>query len=124
MVNLVVEHMNGGSLQDVVDSGGCHNEEVLADISHQMLLGLQFLHRNNVAHRDIKPGNVLLNCDGIVKLADFGLSKNLSGTFKLDDASGFGPNPHSFVGTMSYMVGLVLLTSLSVARSLFFVLIN
>lgn len=104
MVNLVIEHMDGGSLQDVVNSGGCTNEEILADIAHQMLLGLQFLHRNNVAHRDLKPGNVLLNCDGIVKLADFGLSKDLSNALGFDNVASFQSNPHSFVGTMSYMV--------------------
>jgi serine/threonine protein kinase len=36
MVNLVVEYMDGGSLQDLVDRGGCQDEQVLADITHQV----------------------------------------------------------------------------------------
>jgi hypothetical protein len=36
MVNLVVEYMDGGSLQDLVDRGGCQDEQVLADIAHQV----------------------------------------------------------------------------------------
>lgn len=36
MVNLVVEYMDGGSLQDLVDRGGCEDEQVLADIAHQV----------------------------------------------------------------------------------------
>lgn len=93
---------DGGSLQDVVDGGGCDDEVVLADIAHQMLLGLHFLHQQNVAHRDIKPGNVLLSCTGTVKIADFGLSKDLTAMIGQED--GNSCNPHSFVGTMSYMV--------------------
>ena len=56
MVNLVVEYMDGGSLQDLVMHGGCADEEVLADIAYQVLSGLSFLHSNNKMHRDIKPG--------------------------------------------------------------------
>ena len=37
MVNLVVEYMDGGSLQDLVDRGGCHDEQALADITRQVM---------------------------------------------------------------------------------------
>jgi serine/threonine protein kinase len=104
MVNLVVEYMDGGSLQDVVDNGGCQDEEALADIAYQVLLGLDFLHSNQQMHRDIKPGNILLNCEGVVKLADFGISK------AVDTKSGF-MQPNSFVGTMCYMVSTPLLST-------------
>jgi hypothetical protein len=40
MVNLVVEYMDGGSLQDLVDRGGCQDEQVLADIAHQVRGGI------------------------------------------------------------------------------------
>ena len=60
------------------------------------MIGLQFLHNHGHMHRDIKPGNILLDCDGIVKVADFGISKAV-------DPNGV-PQPNSFVGTMSYMV--------------------
>mmetsp|Transcript_10855 Transcript_10855/g.16525 ORF Transcript_10855/g.16525 Transcript_10855/m.16525 type:complete len:677 (+) Transcript_10855:94-2124(+) len=94
MVHLVLEYMDGGSLQDVVDRGGCVEEKLLARFSHQILLGLKNLHNNRQLHRDIKPGNILLNCDGVVKIADFGIAKVIS-------TSNRGGN--SFVGTMKYM---------------------
>jgi len=42
----------------------------------QLLNGFKDLHRCNITHRDVKPGNVLVN-DGVLKIADFGLSKPL-----------------------------------------------
>jgi serine/threonine protein kinase len=53
-ISLVVEYMDGGSLQDIVDTGGCCDEGVLASISHRALSGLAFLHSKRQIHRDIK----------------------------------------------------------------------
>lgn len=97
MVNLVIEYMDGGSLEDLVDRGGCQDEHVIADIAHQVLLGLDFLHSQNHMHRDIKPGNILVNCAGVVKIADFGVAKAMD--INADNSN----NEASFVGTMSYM---------------------
>lgn len=41
----------------------------------QLLEGLEYLHKSKVLHRDIKPGNILLNFDCALKIADFGLGK-------------------------------------------------
>lgn len=94
LINLVIEYMDGGSLEDLVRQGGCKDEQVLADIARQTLNGLVFLHRNKSVHRDIKPANVLCSSSGIIKIADFGISKIL------DQTSGFA---NSFVGTVCYM---------------------
>jgi serine/threonine protein kinase len=59
-----------------------------------VLLGLEFLHSNKQLHRDIKPGNILVNSDGSVKLSDFGISKTLDNTANICD---------TFVGTATYM---------------------
>eukprot|EP01035_Chromulina_nebulosa_P020229 gene20229-26262_t len=93
MINLVIEYMDGGSLQDLVNRGGCQDEDILADIAIQTLYGLKFLHDNNNIHRDIKPANILTSTKGIVKIADFGISKAL-------DSNGVAS---SFVGTVCYM---------------------
>lgn len=94
MINLVIEYMDGGSLQDLVSRGGCQNEYILQDIARQTLNGLSFLHDNQAVHRDIKPSNILTSTCGLVKIADFGISK------ALDATCGFA---NSFVGTMCYM---------------------
>lgn len=94
MINLVVEYMDGGSLEDLVKQGGCQDERVIADIAFQTLNGLAYLHKNKNVHRDIKPANILCSSSGLIKIADFGISK------ALDKTTGFA---NSFVGTVSYM---------------------
>jgi hypothetical protein len=94
MINLVIEYMDGGSLDDLVKQGGCSDERVLADIAFQTLNGLSFLHRHKNIHRDIKPANILCSSTGFIKIADFGISK------ALDKSTGFA---NSFVGTVCYM---------------------
>lgn len=41
----------------------------------QTLRGLEYLHKNWIMHRDLKPNNLLINSDGVLKVADFGLAK-------------------------------------------------
>jgi serine/threonine protein kinase len=41
----------------------------------EILLGVEYLHSNNVVYRDIKPENILIDTDGHIRIADFGLSK-------------------------------------------------
>ncbi|KAL9820732.1 serine/threonine-protein kinase PAK 1-like isoform 2-T2 [Geothlypis trichas] len=72
-----MEYMDGGTLSDVI-SKSCLCEDEMAAISRECLQGLDFLHSNDVIHRDVKSGNILLRTDGSVKLADFGLSTQLN----------------------------------------------
>ncbi|CAM9775146.1 unnamed protein product, partial [Ectocarpus sp. 12 AP-2014] len=89
-VSLVVEYMDGGSLQDLVDAGGCHDERKLGHIALQALRGLAFLHSSNLIHRDIKPANVLLNHRGELKIADFGLARTLGVEEEEEEEGGGG----------------------------------
>lgn len=73
---LVMRYLRGGSLRHALDKG---SYELLA-ISHlldQITAALDFAHRSDVIHRDIKPGNILLDEDGNAYLADFGIAKDL-----------------------------------------------
>uniref|UniRef100_A0A8U7NPL7 non-specific serine/threonine protein kinase n=1 Tax=Corvus moneduloides TaxID=1196302 RepID=A0A8U7NPL7_CORMO len=74
---LVMEYMDGGTLSDAIDEMYISEYEMAA-ISRECLQGLDFLHSNYVIHRDVKSYNILLRTDGSVKLADFGLSAQLT----------------------------------------------
>uniref|UniRef100_H1A4K0 non-specific serine/threonine protein kinase n=1 Tax=Taeniopygia guttata TaxID=59729 RepID=H1A4K0_TAEGU len=77
VVLMVLEFMDGGSLADVIRMKSLAVGHI-ATVCRECLLGLAFLHANQVIHRDIKSGNILLGRDGSVKLADFGLCGLLS----------------------------------------------
>ncbi|XP_023801447.1 serine/threonine-protein kinase PAK 3-like [Cyanistes caeruleus] len=74
---LVMEYMDGGTLTDVISKTYMSEGEIAA-VSRECLQGLDFLHSNHVIHRDVKSCNILLRTDGSVKLADFGLSAQLT----------------------------------------------
>ncbi|GBG34827.1 Protein kinase, putative [Hondaea fermentalgiana] len=77
----------------VASSTGVVDELMLALISRSVLRALAYLHEQNFVHLDIKPANVLINSRSQVKLADFGLSKQL----EKDSMA------NTFAGTMKYM---------------------
>jgi len=93
-IGVIIEYMDRGSLEYLLDEHIDVTEPVMAAIMYQILWGLGYLHYDNRMHRDIKPANVLLNSRGEVKLSDFGISRTLESTFAMSSTS---------VGSFRYM---------------------
>tara|TARA_B110001452_G_scaffold261588_1_gene260551 strand:- start:107 stop:1345 length:1239 start_codon:yes stop_codon:yes gene_type:complete len=97
---IVLEYMDGGSLADVLQAAqltgsSALSEAVMARLAARVLGGLNYLHRErHQVHRDVKPGNILLNTRGEVKISDFGLSAELDSTKEMCA---------TFIGTHAYM---------------------
>jgi serine/threonine-protein kinase len=72
---IVMEHVDGRSCAELLRDAGHLGPREVVEICAQACRGLDYAHRNGVVHRDVKPGNLLQNPEGVVKLADFGIAK-------------------------------------------------
>ncbi|CAL1266121.1 unnamed protein product [Larinioides sclopetarius] len=84
LVYLVFEHVDQdlATYLERCPAPGLSSEKI-KDLFFQLLNGLDFLHFNRVLHRDLKPQNILVSNQGVVKLADFGLARIYSGQIAL-----------------------------------------
>lgn len=74
-LSIFLEYVPGGSLKALIDKFGHLEESVAKSYTRQLLIGLEYLHRHGVVHRDLKGANCLVGNDGVIKLADFGSCK-------------------------------------------------
>jgi serine/threonine-protein kinase len=72
---IVMEYVEGETFAQVLRARGRLPVGEAVEIVSQSCEGLEYAHRHSVIHRDVKPGNLLINPDGLVKLADFGIAK-------------------------------------------------
>ncbi|XP_021710910.1 mitogen-activated protein kinase kinase kinase kinase 3 isoform X1 [Aedes aegypti] len=91
---ICMEYCGGGSLQDIYQVTGPLTEVQIAYMCRETLLGLSYLHSMGKIHRDIKGANILLTEKGDVKLADFGVSAQITATIN---------KRRSFIGTPYWM---------------------
>lgn len=73
-LNLVAEYIPGWSLADHLSQVSKFPEHMVACITQQIVAGLDYLHKCGITHRDVKPANILVNPDGVIKITDFGVS--------------------------------------------------
>ncbi|KAI8088671.1 kinase-like domain-containing protein [Halteromyces radiatus] len=74
---MVMEYMDGGSLTDIVTYRYLFENEISV-VCREVLQGLDYLHSNQIIHRDIKSDNILVSRQGHIKLSDFGFCARLS----------------------------------------------
>ncbi|XP_043944925.1 serine/threonine-protein kinase 4 [Protopterus annectens] len=78
---IVMEYCGAGSVSDLIRlRNKTLTEDEIGTILHSTLKGLEYLHFMRKIHRDIKAGNILLNTEGLAKLADFGVAGQLTDT--------------------------------------------
>jgi serine/threonine protein kinase len=98
---IATPYLSGGSCLDIMKCGfqdGFSDESVIATILKHALEGLVYLHKNNHIHRDVKAGNLLMDDQGAVLLADFGVSSSLTDNHQVRK---------TFVGTVSFTLSTI-----------------
>ena len=92
---IIQEYVQGESLEEVLKEGNAFTAKEVCNIGAQLCEGLEALHshRPAVIHRDIKPGNVIWNSDGIVKLIDYDAARLYNPQAK---------NDTEYIGTQGY----------------------
>lgn len=72
---IVMEYVDGESLKNLLETRSSLPLSEILNLARQTCLGLDYAHRKGILHRDIKPGNLLVDREGIVKITDFGLAR-------------------------------------------------
>jgi len=98
---LVMEYVQGVDLSALVKKQGPLSVSKTLDVALQAAKGLEAAHAAGVVHRDIKPGNLLLDTKGMVKVLDLGLAR-VGGVGESDGSSDL-TNTGSVMGTVDYM---------------------
>lgn len=94
---IVMEFVRGQTLKDLIRSVGSIPQRQAVAMALRILAALDHAHRNNIVHRDIKPQNILVDENGMIKVADFGIARlTTSATMT---ATGDG----SFFGSVHYI---------------------
>ncbi|GIV17195.1 MAG: hypothetical protein KatS3mg022_2630 [Armatimonadota bacterium] len=113
---IAMEYVPGVNLQELLRQQGKLPIRQALDIAIQVLDALEYAHRNHTIHRDIKPGNILIRKDGVVKLVDFGLATILgtgsyaggAGTYVYMAPEDFEEEEHSDHRSDLWAVGVTL----------------
>ncbi len=91
---LVLELLGGATVRQLLDGGALPSDRV-ARIGGETTAALDYIHRQGIVHRDVKPSNLMFDDYGSIRLADFGIARLLGGTRIT--------GTHQAIGTMAYI---------------------
>lgn len=72
---IIMEYIHGDTLKQAIIKKAPFDSKSTINVSIQMAMALSHAHKNHVVHRDIKPQNILVGADGVIKVADFGIAR-------------------------------------------------
>ena len=94
---LVMEYVKGQTLRDILKVNGALSQRDAEQVMVGVLNALEYSHRMGIIHRDIKPGNIMISEQGVVKVMDFGIAR------ALDDSAATMTQSQGVVGTAQYL---------------------
>lgn len=121
---IVMEMVEGQDLKKIIKTRGALPIDLALNLAIQICMGIGFAHRSNLVHADVKPQNILVTPENVVKVTDFGIAQALSDTqpqqrvdvvwgsphyFAPEQARGERPTPASDV----YSIGIVMFEMLT-----------
>ncbi len=94
---IVMEYVKGQTLRDIIKVNGALSQRDCEQVMLGVLNALDYSHRMGIIHRDIKPGNIMISEQGVVKVMDFGIAR------ALDDSAATMTQSQGVVGTAQYL---------------------
>jgi serine/threonine-protein kinase len=91
---IAMEFVEGETLEKIIESGRAVDAKFVISVASQTAMALDYAHSKGIIHRDIKPGNIMVNNEGQVKITDFGIARIASSKFT---------HTGTVMGTPSYM---------------------
>ena len=84
----ILDYFSGGDLRFYLKKNVQFDERQIKFIVSNVIIGLRYLHNNNILHRDVKPENLIFDNKGYINLADFGISKKIENNKSIKERSG------------------------------------
>ncbi|MAU11014.1 MAG: hypothetical protein CL607_14425 [Anaerolineaceae bacterium] len=121
---IVMEFVEGQDLKKIIKARGALPVDRVVDLAIQICSGIGYAHRSGLVHADVKPQNILVTSQDIVKVTDFGIAQALSDTQPQQRASVVWGSPHYFAPEQArgeppspaadvYAIGIVIFEMLS-----------
>src|SRR5436190_17550324 len=93
---IAMEYVEGETLHGLIKRRAALSIGRKIQLMDELAAGLQYAHRAGIVHRDIKPKNVMLDADGVLKVLDFGIAR-------VNDGGGIKTQAGMLMGTLNYM---------------------